>query len=179
MKTITQIIKRHFPRSKEIPGHTITIDDRVRKMCEQNTCGHYNRNWVCPPAVESLDSIRVRLSKYNTYVIVYDVYDVKNSFDYKGMLSGMVDFRNRLIRLRKDFPKGMSYFILGAGYCPLCKECSYIAGEECKRPDDAFVSMEASGIDVVRLMKENDLKYHHGVNTVTYIGAVIYDAQSG
>lgn len=176
MKKVNQIIKKHFLRFKEIPGNTITIDDWVRKMCEQNTCGHYNKSWVCPPAVDSLEKIRLKIDQYNTCVIVYEVYDVKNSFDYKGMLSGMVDFRNKLVAMRKDFPEDMTYMILGAGSCPLCKECGYIVGEKCKRPDDAFLSMEACGIDVVRLMKDNDLKYHHGVNTVTYIGAVIYDA---
>ena len=94
------------------------------------------------------------------------------------MLSGIADFRNRLIKLRNDFPEGIKHMILGAGYCPLCKKCSYIDGVKCKRPNDAFISMEACGIDVMRLMKENKLKYNNGKNTVTYIGAVIYDSCS-
>jgi predicted metal-binding protein len=175
VNTVNQIIKKHFPNSKEIPHHTITIDERVRKMCEQNVCGHYNKSWVCPPAVDTLDNTKLKIAAFSTCVIVYKVYDVKSSFDYKGMLSGLVDFRHRLIRLRKDFPESTKYLILGAGHCHLCKECSYLAGEKCKRPADAFVSMEACGIDVIRLMKDNYLKYHNGANTVTYIGAVLYD----
>lgn len=174
MKTMTQIIKKHFPNSKEIPPHSITIDESVRKMCEQNVCGHYDKSWVCPPAVDTLDDIKLKIDAFHACVIVYNVYDVKSSFDHKGMMSGLADFRHRLIGLRKDFPDNRTYLILGAGHCHLCKECGYITGEKCKRPDDAFVSMEACGIDVVRLMKDNDLKYHHGVNTVTYIGAVFY-----
>ena len=143
-------------------------------MCEQNACGHYNKNWVCPPAVDSLDKFRLKISKFHTFVVIYKVYDIINSFDFKGMVAGVVDFRNRLIGLRKDFPESMTVMILGAGPCALCKECAYLKGEACKRPDDAFVSMEACGIDVVQLMKDNDLKYHNGQNTVTYIGAVLY-----
>jgi len=107
-------------------------------------------------------------------IIVYKIYNIDSSFDWKGMMSGIMDFRDTLINMKNDFPKDFKYMILGAGSCLVCERCAYIEGEKCRKPEDAFLSVEACGIDVVRLMKDNGLKYHNGVNTVTYIGAVIY-----
>ncbi len=143
-------------------------------MCEHNACGQYDKNWTCPPAVESLDNIRRKLSMFTNMIIVYKIYNIDSSFDWKGMMSGIMDFRDTLINMKNDFPKDFKYMILGAGSCLVCERCAYIEGEKCRKPEDAFLSVEACGIDVVRLMKDNGLKYHNGVNTVTYIGAVIY-----
>jgi hypothetical protein len=41
-----------------------------------------------------------------------------------------------------------------------------------------IVSLEACGIDVMRLMKVNGLPYYGGPNTVTYIGGLAFDPKS-
>lgn len=174
MKNIMTIIGEHFPDFKETTIKRISIKEEVRKMCELNACGQYDKNWTCPPAVDSLDKIRLEISRFNNMVILYKIYHIDSSFDWKGMVSGIVDFRDKLINMKNDFPKDFKHMILGAGSCLLCERCAYIDGEKCRKPEDAFLSVEACGIDVVRLMKDNGLKYHNGANTVTYIGAVIY-----
>jgi len=76
--------------------------------------------------------------------------------------------------MRADFATGSGHILLGAGSCLLCPQCSYVDGEVCRRPGDMIVSLEACGIDVMRLMKDNELPYYGGPNTVTYIGGVAF-----
>jgi len=174
MSSIIKIIEKNFPGSKEIDGNGIVIDERVREMCKQNVCGHYDRNWTCPPAVSSLDEIRCKLAQFNSAVIIFRIYGIKSNFDLKGMVDGISDFRSRLVKMKHDFPEDGEFMILGVGSCLLCEKCAYIDGKKCKNPEDAFISVEASGIDVMRLMKDNGLNYHNGPKTVTYIGMVFY-----
>ena len=173
MNNISEIIKRHF-HSKEISIEKIHISLEVRKMCKQNVCGQYNKNWTCPPAVDSLDIIKERITQFNKCFVVYKVYDLKSSIDMKGMIEGAKDFSKTLIKMKSSFNSKINHMILGAGACSLCEKCAYIDGEKCRRPSDALISVEASGIDVMKLMKDNGLKYNNGKNTVTYIGLVFF-----
>ena len=175
------IAERHFSNLKEIPSACITLSHDVRKMCEQNKCGQYGKNWTCPPAVQSIDAFRREMASYDTCLILYQVYSLKSSFDWKGMMAGSADFNDRLLAMKKEletrFPR-VKFMMLGAGGCRLCDPCAYVAGEPCRNPDDAMISMEACGMDVMRLMKDNDLKYYNGKNTVTFIGAILYQASA-
>ncbi|MBW2367354.1 MAG: DUF2284 domain-containing protein [Deltaproteobacteria bacterium] len=176
MNTLTTIIQEHFPESKEIPKQSIRFSKQIRKMCEQNVCGSYGKFWVCPPAVAPLAELIETITGYERCRVVYRLYDIESSYDFKGMMAGMTDFRDRLIKMKNYFPNGIESLVLGAGSCNLCKKCTYPEGEPCQRPEDALVSLEASGIDVVRLMSENGMKYNNGANTVTYIGAVMFNS---
>ncbi|MFC1868391.1 DUF2284 domain-containing protein [Thermodesulfobacteriota bacterium] len=177
MNKIIMIAENHFSHVKEISVDQIVFSDDVIKMCEQNRCGHYGKNWTCPPATKSIDEFRDEISEFESFIIVSQVYDIKGSFDWTGMMSGVSDFRERLVAAKNEIEKKcpqLTFLILGAGSCSLCETCAYIAGEACGRPEEALVSVEACGIDVVRLMRDNGLKYHHGKNTVTYIGGIMY-----
>ena len=46
--------------------------------------------------------------------------------------------------------------------------------ESCRFPEKALASMEAYGIDVVKLAKDHDFPYHHGSGTVSYVGLLLY-----
>ena len=166
-----------FENSKAIPTAKITLEDSVRKMCEQNTCGQYGKNWTCPPNIKSVDEFRQEISSFDTCLVVYQVYDVKNSFDWRGMMAGAKDFNHRLFKLKKKIDTvhpDLTFKVLGAGGCSVCERCAYLDDEPCRLPDDAIVSMEACGINVMALMKDNGLKYYNGKNTVTYIGGVLF-----
>ena len=172
---------KYFENVKEIPAGGITLRDEVRKLCEQNTCGNYGKNWMCPPAVESIDNFRDRFAAYDTLLVVYRVYPVKSSFDWKGMKAGGIDFKDRLLAMKKEgdaaYPD-LKWMMLGAGGCHLCDPCAYVDGEPCRNPDDAIISLEACGIDVMRLMRDHGMKYSSGKNTVTFIGGALYNKAS-
>ena len=168
---------RHFTDLKPVPTAGIAIRGEIRKLCEQNSCGNYDRNWTCPPAVDSLDRFRERITGFETLLIVSDVYSIKSSFDWAGMMDSLGRFRDKLLALKNDINSadpGFDFLILGAGACRLCEPCSYVSGKPCRRPRDAIVSLEACGIDVMRLLRENGLRCYHGKGTLTYAGGILY-----
>jgi predicted metal-binding protein len=177
MDLLSEVVGRHFDNFKEISADRITLSDDVRKLCEQNKCGQYGKNWTCPPAIKSVDEFRKDFASFDTFLIVYKVYCVKSSFDWRGMMAGGTDFKDRLYDLKQEIsvalPK-LRFLLLGAGGCHLCERCAYMDGEPCRQPEDAMISLEACGIDVMSLMKDNGLKYYHGKNTVTFIGGILY-----
>jgi predicted metal-binding protein len=182
MQSLLTICRRHFDHVHPIPAATITLAPLVRKLCEQNRCGHYGKNWTCPPAVPPIEYFREKIAGFDTFVLVSHIYEVKSSFDWRAMLAGGADFNDRLRAVKRALETerpGQAFFVLGAGACPLCDPCACVAGEACRNPAEAIVSMEAAGIDVMRLMKDNGLTYYHGKNTVTFIGGVFCHADGG
>ncbi|HAE62176.1 MAG TPA: hypothetical protein DCG38_07590 [Eubacteriaceae bacterium] len=175
MTSILDAIPRHVAHHHKIPINSIKLSEEVRNMCQQNRCGHYGKNWACPPAIDDLDKIKDEFSTYDDFIILYEVYKLKNQYDWAGMVESAVNFQHKLLDLKNDIDKGIKFKILGVGACSLCKKCTYIDGEPCRRPDDKIISLEAHGIDVMSLMKDNGLKYNNGPNTVTYIGGLLYE----
>lgn len=178
MINLLKVAERHFTDMKEISSAGIILSEEVRNMCRKNTCGFYGKNWTCPPAVESLDAIREKIDRYDTVMVIYRVHSVKSGFDWQGMKKGAVGFKDSLLALKKDIEAAdpdLNFMVLGMGACNLCESCAYVDGEPCRDPDDAIVSLEACGIDVMRLMRDNGMKYYHGKNTVTFIGGVFYN----
>ena len=171
---------RYFFQIQSVSSKEIVLSEEVRKLCEKNSCGNYGRNWACPPAVESLDHFRKTLLGFDTLLIMTEVVRVKDSFDWKGMMAGAKQFKDKLQALKRRIEAAdadFNFLILGAGACHLCEPCNYVKGKPCRHPEDAIVSLEASGIDVMRLLKESGLKYYNGKGTVTYVGGLLYNKE--
>lgn len=155
----------------------IKITPDVRKMCEQNSCGQYGRNYMCPPFIKSLDECEKEIRSFNNAVIFTGAYPIKNSFDFEGMMDAAADFGKTIQKMKKTvkerYPDKIFLF-LGAGGCPVCPECACVNDEPCRFPGEAFSSVEANGIEVLGLCRELGIRYNNGNNSVTYIGMVLY-----
>ena len=170
-----------FTDMKEVPSTGITLRKEVRDLCKQNTCGYYGKNWTCPPAVPPLSTFKERFGLFDTFLVVYQVYPTQGSFDWKGMMAGAVLFKKNLQDMKtalEAVSQTNQFLILGMGPCDLCEPCSYVDGEPCRNPEEAIISLEACGIDVMRLMKEHGLNYYNGKNTVTLVGGILYNKGS-
>ncbi len=167
----------NFKEYKEFDPNLVKLDDRVRKMCEQNTCGQYGKNHMCPPAVKSISEWEKEIASYKCGIIFTKMYQIEDSFDMEAMFEGAADFGKTITKLREnlksEFPD-KKILILGAGTCMICPKCAYIDKEPCRFPDKAYPSVEACGIDVMRLSKSAGVQYNNGKNTVTYIGLMLY-----
>ena len=169
--------KYDFKEYKEFNTNLIRIDQAVRDMCRQNACGQYGKNHMCPPAIKDIEEWKTDILSYENAVMVTKVYTTESSFDMKAMFEGIADFQKTLVGLKekivKQFPE-KRLFLLGAGFCLMCKKCTYREGEPCRFPEKAFPSLEACGIDVMSLSKSVGVKYNNGKNTVTYLGVILY-----
>ncbi|AQQ70666.1 putative metal-binding protein [Limihaloglobus sulfuriphilus] len=67
------------------PGD-IRFDKGFRLACEQNSCGQYGTNWMCPPAVGPLEDLIPRVKEYSKGVVFQTVYQLEDSFDFEGMM---------------------------------------------------------------------------------------------
>lgn len=181
IRSLKQLVDKYFDHSKSIPISKIPFDSEVRKLCEQNMCGKYGKSWTCPPAAGTLEKLHTKLTGFDHFLIFYKIYTLEDSFDWEGMMNSVKDFQSRIFELKKKIEKenpGFDYFVLGAGACQICDNCTYYPQRKsCRFPEKALFSVEAFGINAMKMMKDNGLKYNNGHNTVTYIGGLFYQGR--
>jgi len=175
IKLCKPFIDEAFDHSKIIPATGIPFDNELRKLCEQNRCGKFGQSWTCPPVIGRVDELQSRLAGFSHFLIFYKVYALEDSFDWEGMMNSVKDFQSRILAFKKQLKYETADFLLvGAGACQVCETCTYPRQKPCRFPDDALFPIESFGIDVMKMMMDNGLKYNNGPNTVTYIGGLFY-----
>lgn len=142
-------------------------------MCEMNSCGCYNTNWACAPAVRA-EELFSRVKEYKCGALLELNYEPEDEFDWNAMEEAEDNF-SKLCRTikRKTDGCGLNAFILGAGACKICGTCAY-PDNPCRRPEDLIYPIEAAGIDASSLLKalgESDgTAFSH-----KYLGLVLYN----
>jgi predicted metal-binding protein len=177
MEPFDNLLHELFDDAKKILLSSVPFRSEVRKLCEQNMCGKFGKTWTCPPAVGPLAELQSQLSQYPRVMVFSKVYQLTDSFDWEGMESGVKDFQSKVLQLKKKLKSrdpDLNAIVLGAGACCICDNCTYEQQLPCRNPEHAIVSVEACGIDVMEMMKENGMRYNNGANTVTYIGTLFY-----
>jgi len=152
------------------------FEDDVRVMCEQNTCGRYNKAWNCPPVCGTVAELEAVCKSYSRGILVNNVKAIEDSFDWEGMKDGSRDLCETLIDINGYAREiGLEeYRVFGGGGCHGCEECSY-PDVPCKFPDLLFTPIEACGINVMLLAKDAGFKYINGQNTVTFFGMILFN----
>jgi predicted metal-binding protein len=156
----------------------IKFHEDFRKACERNACGKFNTNWMGPPAIGPINELMERARKYKHGLLFQTVHNTSNSFDLKGMFEAAriheKIFRGLLERIKRKY-NFKDMLPLNAGCCSICPKCAYLDGETCRHPDQAVASVEAYGIDVMRLEKDSGIPYYNGKNTVSYVGLILFN----
>lgn len=169
---IETYLKDRVFQFRQIKLSSIDFSDEMHKYCQDNHCGRYQKNWMCPPAF----NLTNKLNSFKNFenVIVFNIIaKLNDSFDYDGMEKGRKEIENIIKGLRKVIDRSINYQIIGAGTCTICKNCTY-PEEPCRFPKIAMPSMEAMGIDVLKLAYQCGMNYYNGINTVTYFALIIY-----
>lgn len=157
-----------FTNVAKLDPATIVLREEVRQMCASGKCHMYNRSWSCPPACGTLDELRGRISCYHEGILVQTVGKLEDSLDGEGMLKAEAQHKQHFEQLHEQlrplYPKLMA---IGAGACTRCQTCTY-PDAPCRFPDRMTSSMEALGMLVLQICKDNDLQYYYGPNTIAY-----------
>jgi predicted metal-binding protein len=74
-------------------------------------------------------------------------------------------------KIRERYP---SCILLGAGGCRRCETCTW-PDAPCRFPEKMLSSMEAFGMVVSDVCRDNNLPYYYGPNTLTYTGCVLLE----
>ena len=149
----------------------------IRKLCEKNTCRNYATSWACPPAVGTIAECKARVNQYDKMLLFSQVYEIEDSFDFEGMVDGLHDFKQRVDRFQQNLGNALSeYLILSNEGCGRCAKCTY-PDAPCRFPQFLHHSLEGYGFIVNELAKEAGIRYNNGSNTVTYFGALLFNAE--
>ena len=168
LKEIDLIAKIPIHEWAVLPSNSIPFSPELLDYCKTNTCGNYNKSWVCPPACESFDEQRKKILLYKNVLIFTTLHKIADSFDYEGMSRG----REKHTLLTSEIKKKLGDVpVLGAAACPVCSVCSYPS--PCLYPEKRIGSIEAAGIDVTKLSEKAGITYNNGQSTVTFFSIVL------
>ena len=161
-----------------IPVEKAETDASFRRLCENNVCGNFGKNWKCPPDVGDIHELMAELKSYRFMLVYQTIGRLEDSYDFEGMTAAGAR-HGRVIqdiarRLEDEKRLGRSLH-LGAGGCRVCKSCARKDDLPCRHPDRAIASLESYGVNVSRLAAAAGMKYINGQNTVTYFGGLLFD----
>lgn len=149
------------------------FNNKVREMCK--SCKRFGYKTTCPPNIETVDYYKNLLPTYKYGIIYYNVFDSSNKEDWIAIgKNSSLEIHSKLLEVRdKLFSKGHCFInIFGAGSCKLCQKCEL----PCRHPEKSIIPLEATGIDVVKLMKRFKIKVSFPISTELYrIGMVLYE----
>lgn len=64
----------------------IEFSEEVVAACRANYCGNYNKSWMCPPHVGTLEELKSRYTAYRYAFVFTTRHEVEDSFDIEGMV---------------------------------------------------------------------------------------------
>ncbi|MDE7243881.1 MAG: DUF2284 domain-containing protein [Oscillospiraceae bacterium] len=154
------------------PG-SIVCRKEVRDACAQNACGQYGKRWSCPPGCGSLEECARRIKGCTYGILVQTIGELEDEFDGEAMMETealhKAHFLNMFSALRE---RNGHILALGAGCCTRCTVCSY-PDAPCRFPEEVVSSMEAYGMLVLQVCRDNGLTYYYGSHKIAYTGCFL------
>jgi predicted metal-binding protein len=140
-------------------------------------CGQYGKKWVYPPACGAIAEMPARYHRFRDGVIFQVICRMEDEYDHEAIEAGMKVFRNamgKLLEVLNEMEEETVPF--GNDGCGFCKECTY-PDAPCRYPRRSFPSLEACGLMVSDMCKDNDVPYYYGKNTVSFTGAFLFNSK--
>ena len=164
-----------FSHVGDLDVSTIRLREEVRAACAENKCRAYGIRWSCPPGCGTLEECGERLRKYTRGVILQTTAELEDDFDAEGITEASRRHREQIetfgAEVRKLYPACM---MVSSGACRRCEDCTYPT-EPCRYPNELSSSMEAYGMVVSDVCRDNHIPYYYGRGTLTYTGCVLID----
>ena len=101
--------------------------------------------------------------------------ELEDNMDGEGMMETEARHKEAFLRLMEDLKKDYPDLLaIGAGCCTRCKTCTY-PDAPCRFPDKKVSSMEAYGMLVSQICKDNSLPYYYGDCTIAYTSCFLLE----
>lgn len=163
-----QALEYGFTHAGPLNVKALVFMPEVRQMCSADLCKSYNCNWMCPPAIGSLEDAALRVKDYNFGMIVQTTAQMEDEFDYETIRDTEIEHKKNFYSLITSLRKVYDDILpMSAGTCTLCKECTY-PEQPCRHPDKAIASMESYGLWVSKVCEISEIPYYYGKNTLTF-----------
>lgn len=152
-------------KAKVIPASLVVIDERVRLKCAVPRCHLYGESPNCPPYTPVPEEMRKVISKYRYAVVfAHAVSPLEDFVDDKQWHAGHARHQKKAGEVATQIEAlgfNDGYYLaagFGAGGCKttLCNGliCQFLDSGRCRFPLRSRPSMEATGIDVFRLVTQ-------------------------
>jgi predicted metal-binding protein len=157
-----------FTAWAKLDPNTIELKSEVRDMCAANSCGMYGKRWSCPPGCGTLEECAEKLKGYTGGILVQTVGDIEDGFDFEAMMEIEAEHRQNFRQMQEALlDAGITALPIGAGCCTVCPQCTY-PDAPCRFPEKMNASMEAYGMLVLQICKDNGLTYYYGADKMAY-----------
>ena len=167
--------KHGFTHFGKIAPAALTFREEVRAMCAVDRCHNYGKSWSCPPYCGTLEQSRQTASAFKKGVLLQVTGQMEDEFDGECIRGTALKMQTKLRALTHELHlTGGSFLVMGAGACSLCEKCS-CPDAPCRFPKERIISMEAYGLVVSDVCRENDIPYNYGKNTITYTACILFD----
>lgn len=164
-----------FSAAEDMDLATLKFLPEVREMCAADRCRHYNRSWACPPACGTLEEWAKRCGRYRKGILVQTIGDCEDSYDFAAMAAtaeqNRLNFEKLVDRLVEEQADCLP---LSSGTCTRCAVCAY-PDAPCRFPEKLFPSMEACGLLVSRICKDNGVPYYYGSQKLAFTACILYN----
>lgn len=166
-----------FTQAGCIAVSNLNFFPEVRTICEGNSCRNYGTSWACPPAIGTLEECKARVKQYDSMLLFSKKYELEDPFDLEGMTEGLLNFKQTVDVFHRKLTGVLSdCLLLSNEGCGRCETCTYPAAP-CRFPDRLYHSIEGYGFAVNELAAAAGLRYNNGANTVTFFGALLFNAE--
>lgn len=170
-------VQSNFFETGYLDVKNLNFYPEIRRICEGNTCRNYGASWACPPAIGTLEACKERVCKYDKMLLFSKRYELADSFDFDGMITGLRDFKDTVDTFNQHIKSVLSdYLLLSNEGCGRCSTCTY-PNAPCRFPQSLHHSLEGYGFLVNELAQEAGVHYNNGPNSVTYFGALLFNAR--
>lgn len=155
------------------PRKAFEFDLKAVEACRQ--CKRFGNKASCPPHTPDIDYYEDLLPTYNKGIIYYKNYKITNVTDWTKLgKESSLDLHKFLLDKRASLISQGKYFVTAfiGGSCKLCDTCQF----PCIKPGQSLVPLEATGIDVVKLMAKENVIIKFPVKTSFYrVGLLLWD----
>lgn len=155
------------------PG-TLKFLPEVRAMCAADKCRSYGRSWSCPPAAGEIEEIAEKCRDYTSGILVQTIGQREDEYDFEALMDTDAAHNESFMRLTERFnAMALDMLPMGAGACRRCETCTF-PDSPCRFPELVFPSMEACGLFVSQVCKDNDIPYYYGKNSMAFVSCYLF-----
>ena len=106
------------------------------------------------------------------------VGDREDSYDFEAMVEVQKLTDKAGWRLAGELQKtGLDFLFMSAGSCTRCEKCTY-PDAPCRFPETLFPSMEACGLFVSQVCRDNGVPYYYGEEKIAFTCCLLYNPES-
>ena len=147
---IDRAIELGATKATVINASDIVLSASFFDICKSNSCGMYDKCWMCPPCTGDINELMEKVKSYTHALWYQTIYEIEDSFDIEGMGEGKDNHckTSRIIgkAVMPELPEGSIHLICGG--CGYCEVCAKRDNKPCPFPEEALPSLRAPILNI-------------------------------